>query len=132
VINQPCVFIVDDDGAVRDGLGMVLETAGLACQVFENAERFLENYVPGMPGCLVLDIIMPGMHGDELQAELIRRNILLPIIFLTSYSDIPTADRCFNAGAVDYMTKPVQIQQLIKRIQTVLHHEIWKNPNAMG
>jgi FixJ family two-component response regulator len=103
--NQSCVFIVDDDDAVRDGLGMVLETVGLAYQVFENAERFLEGYVPGTPGCLVLDIIMPGMHGDELQAELIRRNILLPIIFLTSYGDILTSGRCFKEGAVDYMTK---------------------------
>jgi FixJ family two-component response regulator len=131
MINQPCVFIVDDDDAVRDGLGMVLETVGLAYQAFENAERFLEGYVPGTPGCLVLDIIMPGMHGDELQAELIRRNILLPIIFLTSYGDILTSGRSFKAGAVDYMTKPVQIKRLIKCIQAVLQHEIWKYPNSM-
>jgi FixJ family two-component response regulator len=120
MISQPCVFIVDDDDAVRDGLSMVLETIGLACQVYENAERFLEGYVPGTPGCLVLDIIMPGMRGDELQAELIRRNILLPIIFLTSHNDIIMADRTLKAGAVDYMIKPLQIQLLIERIQTLL------------
>jgi FixJ family two-component response regulator len=124
--TQPCVYIVDDDDAVRDGLRMVLEQAGLACQVFENAERFLEGYLPETPGCLVLDIIMPGMHGDELQAELNRRNVFLPIIVLTSYSDIPTADRCFKVGTVDYMTKPVQIKLLIERIQAVLHHELRK------
>jgi len=124
--TKPCVFIVDDDDAIRDGLGMVLETAGIACQVFENAECFLERYVPGTSGCLVLDIVMPGMHGDELQAELIRRNILLPIIFLTSYGDKPTVNRSFKAGAVDYMTKPVQIKLLIERIQALLQHEIWK------
>jgi FixJ family two-component response regulator len=124
--TRPCVYIVDDDDAIRDSLGMALESAGLACQVFENAKCFLESYVPGTPGCLVLDIVMPGMQGDELQAELIRRNILLPIIFVTSYSDIPMADRCFKAGAVDYMTKPVQIMLLIERIQAVLRHDLRK------
>ncbi len=117
---QPCVFIVDDDEAVRDGLEMVMETVGLACQTFGNAERFLEDYQPGTPGCLVLDINMPGMNGDELQTELIRQNIRLPIIFLTSYGDIPMSVRTIKAGAVDFLTKPVQISQLIECIQAEL------------
>jgi FixJ family two-component response regulator len=120
---QPCIFIVDDDDAVRDGLALVLETVGLASQTFENAERFLEGYVQGTPGCLVLDINMPGMNGDELQEELNRRNIRLPIIFLTSYGDIPTTVRTIKAGAVDFMTKPVQINLLIERIQIELQRE---------
>ncbi len=118
--SQSCVFIVDDDDAVRDGLAMVVETVGLSCQTFENAEHFLENYVPGTPGCLVLDINMPGMRGDELQAELNRRNIRLPIIFLTSYGDIPTSVRTVKAGAVDFLTKPVKINELIELIQAEL------------
>ncbi len=121
--SQPCVFIVDDDEAVRDGLAMVIETVGLDCQAFENAERFLETYTPGTSGCLVLDINMPGMRGDELQAELNRRNIRLPIIFLTSYGDIPTSVRTIKAGAVDFLTKPVKINELIERIQTELQNE---------
>jgi two-component system response regulator FixJ len=119
---QPCVFIVDDDEAVRDGLDMVMETVGLACQTFENAEHFLGNYKPGTPSCLVLDINMPGMNGDELQTELIRRNIHLPIIFLTSYGDIPLSVRTIKAGAVDFLTKPVQIDLLLNRIQAELEH----------
>jgi FixJ family two-component response regulator len=121
---QPCVFIVDDDDAVRDGLAMVIETVGLACQTFDNAECFLETYTPGTPGCLVLDINMPGLRGDELQAELNRRNIRLPIIFLTSYGDIPTSVRTIKAGAVDFLTKPVKIDELIERIQAELQNDI--------
>ncbi|MBK8814576.1 MAG: response regulator transcription factor [Methylococcaceae bacterium] len=121
--TQPFVFIVDDDDAVRDGLSMVIETVGLACQTFDSAESFLETYKPGTPGCLVLDMNMPGMNGDELQSELISRNIRLPIIFLTAFGDIPTSVRTIKAGAVDFLTKPVQIKQLIDRIQTELQNE---------
>jgi FixJ family two-component response regulator len=124
--TQPCVFIVVDDDAVRDGLAMVLETVGLTYQTFGNAERFLEGYVQGMPGCLVLDIDMPGFYGDELQEELISRNIHLPIISLARYSDLPTTVRTLEAGAVDFMTKPIQIKLLIEHIQERLHHEIRK------
>jgi len=120
---QPCVFIVDDDYAVRDALGLVIETAGLDCQTFENAEHFLETYSPGRPGCLLLDVNMPGMNGDELQTELIRRNIHLPIIFLTAYGDIPMTVRTIKAGAVDFLTKPVPSKFLLERIQAVLHDE---------
>lgn len=124
--GKPCVFIVDDDDAVRDGLEMVMETVSLACRTFESAERFLENYVPGTPGCLILDINMPGMTGDELQAELNHRNIRLPIIFLTAFGDIPMSVRTIKAGAVDFLTKPIQINQLIDRIQEELQNEIQK------
>jgi FixJ family two-component response regulator len=119
---QPCVFIVEDDEAVRDALALVMETIGLACQTFENAGHFLDYYDQTKPGCLVLDLNMPGMNGEELQAELIRRNIRLPIIFLTAFGDIPTSVRTVKAGAVDFLTKPVQISQLIERIQAELLH----------
>jgi FixJ family two-component response regulator len=124
--NQPCVFIVDDDDAVRDGLALVIETVGLNCQTFSNAEHFLNVYVPGTPGCLVLDINMPGMKGDDLQTELNRRRIHLPIIFLTAYGDIPMSVRTIKAGAVDFMTKPVKINLLIERIQAELQLEAEK------
>lgn len=121
--TQPCVFIVDDDYAVRDSLGLVFKTAGLNYLTFENAEHFLETYSGGTPGCLLLDMNMPGLNGDELQAELIRRDIHLPIIFLTAYGDIPMTVRAMKAGAVDFLTKPVPSKLLIERVQTVLQHE---------
>ncbi|MGJ0484658.1 MAG: response regulator transcription factor [Methylomicrobium sp.] len=120
---QPCIFIVEDEYPVRHSLGLIMETAGYAYQTFASAEDFLQNYTPGQPGCLLLDVNLPGLNGDELQAELIRRKIHLPIIFLTAYGDIPMTVRAIKAGAVDFLTKPVPRDQLIERIQTVLQHE---------
>lgn len=121
---KPCVFIVDDDYAVRDGLSMAIETAGLACQTFDSAECFLAGYRADGPGCLLLDVNMPGMSGHELQAELHRRDLRLPIIFLTAYGDIPMTVRAIKAGAVDFLTKPVPAQLLIERVQAVLQQEV--------
>jgi FixJ family two-component response regulator len=121
--NQPCIFLVDDDYAVRDSLGLVLEAAGFSYQTFESAEQFLEIYSPETPGCLLLDMNMPGLNGDELQAELTRRNIHLPIIFLTAHGDIAMSVRAIKAGADDFLTKPVSNKLLIERIQAALQHE---------
>jgi two-component system response regulator FixJ len=125
--SQPCVFIVDDEYPVRHSLGLIMETAGYAYETFGSAEDFLQNYRPGQNGCLLLDVNLPGLNGDELQAELIRRGIHLPIIFLTAYGDIPMTVRAIKAGAVDFLTKPVPRDLLIERIQTVLEHEVQVN-----
>lgn len=122
-MNAPSVFIVDDDDAVRDSLGQVMEAAGLSYRLFESAEHFLEAYRPGQPGCLLLDLNMPNMTGDELQTELIRLNIKLPIIFLTAFGDIPTTVRTIKAGAIDFMTKPVPSKLLVERIEAVLQQQ---------
>ncbi|MGZ8157798.1 MAG: response regulator transcription factor [Methylobacter sp.] len=130
--TQPCVFIVDDDYAVREGLGLVMETAGFAYQTFDNAEHFLESYCLGQPGCLLLDVNMPGLNGDELQAELIRRNIHLPVIFLTAFGDIPMTVRVIKAGAVDFLTKPVPSKLLVERIQAVLQQAAQLHEQALA
>lgn len=129
--THPCVFVVDDDDAVRDSLGLVFETAGLAYQTFASAECFLENYCPGQPGCLVLDVNMPGLDGHELQAELIHRHIHLPIIFLTAYGDIPMTVRAMKAGAVDFLTKPVSTERLIDLVQAALQTQLNTYAKAM-
>lgn len=121
--GQPCVFIVEDDPAVRDVIGLVMETAGLACELFENAECFLQAYRPGSRGCLLLDVNLPGLNGLELQTELKRHNINLPIIFLTGNGTIPMTVRAIQSGAADFLTKPVPSKLLIERIQAVLHQE---------
>jgi two-component system response regulator FixJ len=121
---QPCVYIVEDEYPVRHSLGLIMETAGYAYMSFESAEEFLQNYSPGRPGCLLLDVNLPGLNGDELQAELARRKIHLPIIFLTAYGDIPTTVRVIKAGAVDFLTKPVPRDLLIERIEAVLKQEV--------
>jgi FixJ family two-component response regulator len=122
--TQPCVFVVDDDDAVRDSLGLVFDTEGLAYQTFASAECFLESYGPGKPGCLVLDVNMPGLDGHELQAELNRRHIQLPIIFLTAYGDIPMTVHAIKSGAVDFLTKPVNTELLIDRVRAAIQHSI--------
>jgi FixJ family two-component response regulator len=120
---QPCVFIVDDDSAVRDGIGLLVETAGLAYQAFESAEHFLQAYSEDERGCLLLDVSLPGLNGLELQTEFARQNIRLPIIFLTGNGDIPMSVRAMKAGAADFLTKPVPSALLIERIQAALQLE---------
>jgi FixJ family two-component response regulator len=121
------VFIVDDDYAVRDCLGLIIETSGFVYQSFESAERFLQAYSQSMHDCLLLDIDMPGMNGLELQDELIRRNVHLPIIFISAHVDLSTKARAIKAGAFDFLTKPVPSQLLIERIRTLLQHEAQMN-----
>lgn len=121
---QPCVFIIEDDDAVRDGLGMILETAGYLQQPFDNIEHFFESYDPGTPGCLMLDANAEAMANLKLLAELNHRNIRLPIIFLTRYGDLPMDLQTANAGRFAVLTKPIQIGMLIDTIRTLLQPEI--------
>jgi two-component system, LuxR family, response regulator FixJ len=120
---HPCIFIVDDDDAVRESLTLIIENAGLTCQDFSSAEDFLKKINPNESGCLILDVNLPGITGHELQAELNRRENYLPIIFLSAYGDVPLTVRAMKAGAVDFLTKPVPSKLLIERIQAVLEHE---------
>jgi len=116
----PTVFVVDDDEAVRDSLALLLETAGLAVETCDGAAAFLAAYTPGRTGCLILDLQMPGCSGPELQVELKRRGIDLPIIFLTAHGDIPTTVQAIQRGAMDFLTKPVVGSELIGRVHEAL------------
>jgi len=114
------VFIVDDDSAIRDSLSLMIEQENLAVQAFESAETFLAAYKPGCRGCAIIDIRMPGMGGMELYEELLERNILLPVIFLTGHGDIPMSVQAIKAGAVDFLTKPVTREKLMTCVQTAI------------
>ncbi|QPK63611.1 response regulator transcription factor [Methylomonas sp. LL1] len=129
--SEPCVFLVDDDFAVRDSLKLVIEAAGFVCRTFESAEHFLESFCPGNIGVLLLDVNMPGLDGQELQAELSRRHIHLPIIFLTAHGDIPMTVRVIKAGALDFLTKPVSSELLIKRVREALQQEVEMHAKTM-
>jgi FixJ family two-component response regulator len=120
MIAQPTVFVIDDDDAVRDALSLQLQAAGLNVETFASSNGFLAKLDPQAAGCLVLDVRMPQMTGPELQAELSCRHINLPIIFLTGYGDIPLAVKAIQSGAVDFLTKPVNGQQLIDRVHAAL------------
>jgi RNA polymerase sigma factor (sigma-70 family) len=114
------VFVVDDDPAVRDGLATLLETASLPVETHASAESFLAAFDAARPGCLVLDVGMPGCTGPQLQAELARRGSQLPIIFLTAHGDIPTSVQAMKAGALDFLTKPIDAREPLERVLQAL------------
>lgn len=118
--DKQTVFIVDDDAAVRDSLRMLIASVGHSVEVFSSGQEFLEAYGDDRPGCLVLDIRMPGMSGLDLQERLSERGSILPIIFITGHGDIPMAVEAMRGGAVDFLQKPFRDQELIDRINEAL------------
>lgn len=114
------IYVVDDDAAVRDSLCMLLKADGHEVEAYASAEEFLVAYQEGMQGCIILDIKMPGMDGQALQAELNRRGLRLPIIFLSGQGTIPVTVRTIKAGAVDFLTKPVDGAELLVSVRQAL------------
>lgn len=128
---RPTIFIVDDDSAVRDALKLLLRSVGQAVETYGSAQEFLDAYGEDRPGCLVLDIRMPGMSGLELQQKLNERHSILPIIFITGHGDVPMAVEAMQAGAVDFIQKPFRDQDLIDRINQALEKDS-SNRAALG
>lgn len=120
---KPTVFVVDDEQAMRESLRWLIESVGLAVETFPTARDFLLAYDPSRPGCLVLDVRMPGMSGLELQEELLSRGLRIPTIILTGYAEVPMAVRALKAGAVDFMEKPFSDQLLLDRIQQAIESD---------
>lgn len=117
------VFIVDDDEAVRDSLRLLLKSIGLPVRTFASAQEFLPGYEARQPGCLVLDIRMPGMSGLELQQQLNMRGATIPVVFITGHGDIPMAVEAMQHGAFDFLQKPFRDQDLIDRVQRALERD---------
>ncbi len=116
----PHVIIVDDDAAVRDSMRVLLESSGYAVTDFGSAKTFLDSAVPA-GACLVADIRMPEMDGLELQEEIVRRGIELPVIIMTGHGDVPLAVRAMKAGAIDFIEKPFSAHLLLGGIARALH-----------
>jgi len=119
----PRIFIVDDDAALRYGLAIFLEISGYTVSAFESAENFLATCTPDVTGCAILDLEMPGMDGQTLQKEMNRRGFRLPVIFLSGYGTIRTSVRTMKAGAVNFLTKPVDPPALVACVQEALNIE---------
>ena len=114
------VFVVDDDDAVCKSLGMLVEEAGMNVQAFSSAREFLDAYDPTTPGCLIVDVRMPGMNGLELQAELAKRRIYLPTIVITGHADVPIAVQAVKNGAVNFLEKPFSDNALLNDIRKAI------------
>lgn len=121
--EQSTVFVVDDDSAVRESLRWLIESVGLKVKTFGTAREFLDAYAPEQPGCLVLDVRMPGMSGLELQDRLQERSIHLPVIIVTGYGDVPVAVRAMKNGAIDFIEKPFSDQVLLERVHLAIEQD---------
>lgn len=126
-INNPAtavVYLVDDEYSVRDSLTLLIMSTGQPVKSFESADAFLKSYNPEQPGCLLLDVRMPVMSGLELQNELLKREINIPIIFISGDAQIPDSAKAFRAGAVDFLEKPFDNAVLLERIKEAINQDI--------
>jgi RNA polymerase sigma factor (sigma-70 family) len=119
-MSEATVCVVDDDPSARRGLIRLLRAAGLKTEAFDSAAEFLASGKCGGPGCIVLDVRMPGMTGPELQEELAASEYAIPIVFLSGHGDVPTTAQAMKKGAVDFLTKPVDRDSLLDAVRTAL------------
>jgi len=117
------VFVVDDDASVRASIQGLLKSARLRCAAFATAEEFLRNKLPDGPSCLVLDVSLPGVNGLEFQRQLADAGVQIPIIFITGHGDIPMSVKAIKSGAVEFLTKPFQDQDLLDAIRQALDRD---------
>ncbi len=118
--TQPIIHIVDDDSAVRNALCLLMQAEGLQTRAYTSAEEFLEDITPTTVGCVVLDVRMPGLSGLELQQILQKKQVVLPVIIMTGYADVPMAVQAMKAGAMDFIEKPFDNNRLLELVHLCL------------
>jgi FixJ family two-component response regulator len=128
--EQPVVFVVDDDQSVREVLASLLRSVGLEVQSFGSTQEFLQSKRADAPGCLVLDVRLPGRSGLDFQRELAESGIHLPIVFITGHGDIPMSVRAMKAGAIEFLTKPFHDQELLDAVQLGIERDRARRRNA--
>jgi len=119
-LKEPIVFVIDDDLSVRRALSNLIQSVGLEVEAYGSAAELLKSKLPEVASCLVLDIRLPGLSGLDLQAELARANIRIPIIFITGHGDIPMTVRAMKGGAIDFLTKPFRDQDLLDAVVSAI------------
>jgi FixJ family two-component response regulator len=125
------VFVVDDDPSIRDALAGLIRSAGLKVETFASAQAFLARPPPDVPGCLVLDVRLPGLSGLDLQSRMAEIALGIPIVFITGHGDVPTSVRAMKAGAVEFLTKPFRDQDLLDAIgQAIERHRAARSRQA--
>ena len=123
VNDPPVIFVVDDDVSVRDALADLFRSVGLQAETFVSTQEFLVRKRPDAPGCIVLDVRLPGPSGLEFQRTLMKSGILLPVIFISGHGDISMSVEAIKAGAIDFLTKPLHEQKLLDAIQTGIERD---------
>jgi FixJ family two-component response regulator len=118
--REPVVLVVDDDASVREAIRDLLQSVDLRVELFRSPATFLQADLPDAPCCIVLDVRLPGQSGLELQAELVREDVRVPIIFLTGHGDVPMTVRALKAGAIDFLEKPFREQDLLDAVGTAI------------
>ena len=121
--DQPIVFIVDDDASMRQALVRLFQSVQLRVEVFASPQEFLQSERPNVPSCLVLDVRLPGVSGLDFQAELLRADVRIPIVFITGHGDIPMSVRAMKAGAVDFLGKPFRDQDLLDAVTAAIQRD---------
>jgi FixJ family two-component response regulator len=121
--TESVVFVVDDDASIRAAVKSLLKSVGLRSESFASTEEFVGAVRPDTPSCLVLDVRLPGMSGLDFQAELEKRGVRIPIIFITAHGDIPMTSRAMKAGAVEFLPKPFQKRELLDAIHQALERD---------
>jgi FixJ family two-component response regulator len=119
-MTDALVYIVDDDPDMRDSLAWLMKTVGLQTKTFPSAAGFLRDFSPNGPGCVLLDVRMPGTSGLDLFEELVARGAGMPVIFITAYADVPMAVRAIKSGAVEFVEKPFNRQTLLDKVQRAI------------
>jgi len=120
---RPIVVVIDDDQEIRAALQSLLRSVGLRVELFGSVQEFLANARPDPPGCLVLDVRLPGRSGLDFHEDLVKANIHLPVIFISGHADVPMSVRAMKAGAVEFLTKHVRHQDLLEAIQRAIDHD---------
>jgi FixJ family two-component response regulator len=120
---RPTIFVVDDDASVRDAIGNLLESVGLQAKVFDSTEAFWKSARPNAPSCLVLDVRLPGVNGLDFQEQLAKANVSIPIIFITAHGDVPMTSRAMKAGAIEFLMKPFQKEDLLAAVHQGLDRD---------
>ena len=121
--NNPVVFVIDDNPAVREALDGLIRSVHLSVRTFGSTEEFLQFKRPDAPGCLVLDVRLPGLSGLDFQKEMAKSNIDLPVIFITGHGDVPMSVRAIKAGAIEFLPKPFRDQDLLDAIHAGLERD---------
>lgn len=117
---KPTVVVIDDDSEIRVTIADLLESVGLNVVLFGSVQEFMKQNVPDRPGCMVLDVRLPGQSGLDFQDDLVRANVRLPIIFISGHADVSMSVRAMKAGALEFLTKPVRHQDLLDAIQSAI------------